>query len=272
MQLLQDAATHRPRERGKALSIGTEAAATAHALDDRLLIVCGLAWGAGLIHVGAAIEHVSEYALHAVFFGVLAAAQFGWGVALYRRPAPRLLWVGAVASLMVVGLWVASRTSGLPIGPHPWSPEAIGATDVIATADEVVLALVARADILVEGFRPGVAERLGLGPADVLLAITTISFDLAVPDMWLPLVTGARVVVAPTESSRGRRPSRSAVTRCDGGRDFGGALCLFRPRHGDTGRSILGRWRFQDKSANLRFQQSLQRRPSPPPLVPLVHT
>jgi len=142
MQFAHDAAAHRTRPRERARSIGTKPAATPHALDDRLLIVCGLAWGAGLIHVAAAIGHVNEYALHAVFFGVLAAAQFGWGVALYRRPALRLLWVGAVASLMVVGLWVASRTSGLPIGPRPWSPEAIGATDVIATADEVVLALV----------------------------------------------------------------------------------------------------------------------------------
>ncbi len=33
---------------------------------------------------------------------------------------------------------------------------------------EAVLSLVAHADILVEGFRPGVAERLGLGPVDVL--------------------------------------------------------------------------------------------------------
>jgi alpha-methylacyl-CoA racemase len=32
----------------------------------------------------------------------------------------------------------------------------------------VVLDLVARADVLVEGFRPGVAERLGLGPTDCL--------------------------------------------------------------------------------------------------------
>ena len=35
-----------------------------------------------------------------------------------------------------------------------------------AAGREVVLSLVAQADILIEGFRPGVAERLGLGPAD----------------------------------------------------------------------------------------------------------
>jgi alpha-methylacyl-CoA racemase len=31
---------------------------------------------------------------------------------------------------------------------------------------DLVLRLVARADVLIEGFRPGVAERLGLGPQD----------------------------------------------------------------------------------------------------------
>src|SRR5690348_16437347 len=35
-----------------------------------------------------------------------------------------------------------------------------------AEGREVVLALVASADVLIEGYRPGVAERLGLGPAD----------------------------------------------------------------------------------------------------------
>jgi len=46
------------------------------------------------------------------------------------------------------------------------------------------------------------AARPGLAPGDVLLAITTISFDLAMPDMWLSLVTGAEVVLAPREATR----------------------------------------------------------------------
>ncbi|TIC82860.1 CaiB/BaiF CoA-transferase family protein [Nocardioides sp. GY 10127] len=37
-------------------------------------------------------------------------------------------------------------------------------------ASALVLRLVARADLLVEGMRPGVAERLGIGPADALAA------------------------------------------------------------------------------------------------------
>jgi len=45
------------------------------------------------------------------------------------------------------------------------------ALDLKDTADlEVVRALAARADVLLEGFRPGVMERLGLGPAELLAA------------------------------------------------------------------------------------------------------
>ena len=75
------------------------------------------------------------------FFVLLAAAQFLWGVAVYRSPSRWLLSVGAIISLAVAVLWIVSRTSGLPIGPEPWTPEAVGAVDSIATANEVVLAL-----------------------------------------------------------------------------------------------------------------------------------
>src|SRR5206468_11141744 len=41
-----------------------------------------------------------------------------------------------------------------------------------------------------------VAERPGMGPGDVLVAVTTISFDIAGVDVWLPLITGGRLVMA----------------------------------------------------------------------------
>jgi hypothetical protein len=125
------------------LSSAGAPAATAHRLDNALFIACGLSWGAGLIHVQAAIQHVDEYLLYALFFALLAPAQFAWGVALYQRPGRRLLLAGALGSLAVVALWIVSRTSGLPIGPTPWRPEAIGAIDALATADEAVLAVLA---------------------------------------------------------------------------------------------------------------------------------
>ena len=41
----------------------------------------------------------------------------------------------------------------------------------------------------------------GLTPDDVVVAITTLSFDIAVFDLWLPLTVGARIVVAPREAA-----------------------------------------------------------------------
>ena len=41
----------------------------------------------------------------------------------------------------------------------------------------------------------------GIKPEDVLLAVTTLSFDIAGLEMFLPLIVGARVVVASRETA-----------------------------------------------------------------------
>ncbi len=46
-------------------------------------------------------------------------------------------------SLALVCLWTVSRTSGIPIGAAPWTPEPVGLLDAIASADEAVLAVLA---------------------------------------------------------------------------------------------------------------------------------
>jgi amino acid adenylation domain-containing protein len=50
------------------------------------------------------------------------------------------------------------------------------------------------------------AERPGMGPGDRVVAITTYAFDIAAVELWLPLVTGGRTVIASREeASDGRR-------------------------------------------------------------------
>jgi amino acid adenylation domain-containing protein len=44
-------------------------------------------------------------------------------------------------------------------------------------------------------------ERPGIGPQDVLANLTTPAFDLSVPDWYLPLTTGARIVIIPREAT-----------------------------------------------------------------------
>ena len=46
------------------------------------------------------------------------------------------------------------------------------------------------------------AERPGLGSDDVLLAVTTAAFDIAVLELFLPMYVGARIVLASRETAR----------------------------------------------------------------------
>lgn len=53
----------------------------------------------------------------------------------------------------------------------------------------------------VVNFLASMARRPGLGERDVLLAVTTLSFDIAGLEMLLPLAVGARVIIATTEEA-----------------------------------------------------------------------
>jgi amino acid adenylation domain-containing protein len=58
----------------------------------------------------------------------------------------------------------------------------------------------------VVSFLLSMARRPGLGATDAVLAVTTLSFDIAVLELFLPLVTGGRVVLASREvASDGER-------------------------------------------------------------------
>jgi hypothetical protein len=96
----------------------------------------GLVAAAG-IHAIVIAEHFRESNVFGLFFSVLAATQLGLAVIIARHPDVRIVRYVAVGSAAVVGLWLVSRTSGLPIGPEPWTPEAFGSLDLAATAAEL---------------------------------------------------------------------------------------------------------------------------------------
>ena len=54
----------------------------------------------------------------------------------------------------------------------------------------------------VVNFLTSMAREPGLGGEDVLLAVTTLSFDIAVLELYLPLSVGARVVLATRDEAR----------------------------------------------------------------------
>jgi EamA domain-containing membrane protein RarD len=80
--------------------------------------------------------------------GVLAIGAFCFAVAWFQavsaiaivaRPNRRLLLLAVAVNLVVVGIWVWSRTTGLPIGPEAGEREAIGEADVLSSVLEAVL-------------------------------------------------------------------------------------------------------------------------------------
>jgi len=114
-------------------------------LEQAVVLLAALSWVAALIHAVVVPEHWQEYRPYAVCFTALAAAQAGWSIAVFRGPTPTLLRAGAVLSAGVVAVWVLSRTVGLPLGPEPGRPEAVGVIDVAATLAELAIVAAAAA-------------------------------------------------------------------------------------------------------------------------------
>jgi hypothetical protein len=86
-----------------------------------------------------------------LFFTAAAALQLLWAAAVLTWPRRRLLVMGATGNAAVIFIWLASRTVGLPVGPEPWTREAITFPDMLATVFEggvVLLAVLLRSNTM----------------------------------------------------------------------------------------------------------------------------
>jgi hypothetical protein len=105
-----------------------------------LSIAAASAAAAGFVHLAVAPEHFAEWWGFGLFFVLCGEVQLGWALLARRAPGKAALSVGLAGSLLLVVLWALSRTSGLPFGPEPGVPEAVGTPDVLAVALELVTA------------------------------------------------------------------------------------------------------------------------------------
>ncbi len=92
-----------------------------------------LTLGAAAIHFAVAPDHLAEYTIYGVFFIGLGLAQVALAAAVVLVPSQRLFTLAPAGTAAVIGLWLLSRTVGVPIAPIPWHPEAVGFPDVVAT-------------------------------------------------------------------------------------------------------------------------------------------
>jgi len=163
---------------------GEEAGSSPATLRPYLLAgLAAMSVGAAAIHFAIVFEHFAEYTLYGVFFLVISWAQLIWPAVLLWRPARIWLLLGMAGNAVVVMVYVASRTAGLPFGPDLHHAEPVGALDVWSCVLEFgvivgCLALLRRPALLDRPAtrRGAVARVAGLVavPAAVLAATTAV--------------------------------------------------------------------------------------------------
>src|SRR5262249_15715309 len=65
----------------------------------------------------------------------------------------------------------------------------------------------------VVNFLTSMSNQPGLSAEDILLAVTTLSFDIAALELYLPLIVGAKVVILPRETAADGEALRQALER-----------------------------------------------------------
>ena len=98
--------------------------------------------GSALIHFAVAPEHLQAYLPYGLFFLFAGTAQAAVALGIILRPSRPLIVATLAGTLGLIGLWWLSRTIGLPIGPEPGRPEAVGFADIMCVALEAVSVLV----------------------------------------------------------------------------------------------------------------------------------
>src|SRR5215472_8968373 len=145
--------------------------------------LASLSAAAAAIHFAVVFEHFKDYTLYGVFFLVLAWAQLIWPAVLLWRPSRLWLWLGIAGNAIVLAVYVASRTAGLPFGPDLHNAESVGALDVMSCVLEAGLiagcaALLWRPSLLDRPVRRrgtvGTVAGLAAVPALVIAATTAV--------------------------------------------------------------------------------------------------
>jgi hypothetical protein len=116
---------------------------------EKLVGVCVIVSGSA--HGLVTQEHFQEWWGYGVFFLATAICLIGFGLALITdaidpRYMPgdvnrvrRLMYaLGAIGNMSILGLYLLTRTTGIPFGPGSGSVESVGMIDLVAKTAEML--------------------------------------------------------------------------------------------------------------------------------------
>jgi len=183
--------------------------------------LAALSVGGAAAHFVVVFEHFAQYTLYGVFFLVISWAQVIWPAVLLWRASRLWLWLGIAGNTVVIAVYVASRTVGLPFGPDLHHVEPVGALDVMSCVMES--ALIAGCAALL--CRPSLADR----PVTRRSPVARVAALAAVPAVVIAATTA---VMTPGwagpegpagMASRTSSSSQSSSTATSGMGDMGNA-------------------------------------------------
>ncbi len=109
-----------------------------------IVVAAGLSVCAAYVHAALVDAHFDEWWAYGAFFLATAIWQGTFAMAIVRWPRPGLMLCGIATNVLILLMYVVSRTNGPPLGPHAGVPERVARIDVFCTLAElgVVVALI----------------------------------------------------------------------------------------------------------------------------------
>jgi hypothetical protein len=104
-----------------------------------VLAAAVMSMAAGWLHFAFVASHWRDWWAYGAFFLATGVFQALLAPALLRWPNAWTALAGIVGNLGIVGMYVLSRTSGIPMGPHTGVVEKATVVDLTCTAGEIVL-------------------------------------------------------------------------------------------------------------------------------------
>jgi hypothetical protein len=98
-----------------------------------------LSLAAGWIHFAFISSHWRDWWAYGAFFLATGLFQALFAPAMLKWPNRWTALVGIAGNLGIIGMYVMSRTHGIPMGPHVNVVEKATAVDLSCTAGEIVL-------------------------------------------------------------------------------------------------------------------------------------
>ncbi len=141
------------------------------------VLVASLLAATGVIHLVMVPSHMVEWATEGIGFAVAGWLQIGLAAMVALRPRRWVLFAAVALNVGLSALWVVSRTTGFPFGPHADHAESVTLIDGVTVAMQAVAILSAMAAVTFPSVAAGGIMKRGLS---ALLPLAVVGITTAV--------------------------------------------------------------------------------------------